>query len=178
MRKHFTRLLTTLLALVILLPIVAQAAPTDGWTDEAEQAYQTVTELVVQRVSESKDYLAAATQEENAKAVYALWTSGAAVPSGFYDEYLQALADWLDLAVKRGKTAYIPGALRTVAAMGLDVTDLAGHDLLEPLRRPEMVEADEDRLNMLLDLDAAGDAGRTEAFDALRETLTCSARPR
>ena len=38
MRKHFTRLLTTLLALVILLPIVAQAAPTDGWTDEAEQA--------------------------------------------------------------------------------------------------------------------------------------------
>lgn len=91
MRKHITRLLTTLLALVMLLPIVAQAAPTDGWTDEAEQAYQTVTQLVIQRVSESKDYLAAATQEENAKAVYALWTSGAAVPSGFYDEYLQAL---------------------------------------------------------------------------------------
>ena len=121
MRKHITRLLTTLLALVMLLPIVAQAAPTDGWTDEAEQAYQTVTQLVIQRVSESKDYLATATQEENAKAIYALWTSGATVPSGFYDEYLQALADWLDLAVKRGKTAYIPGAIRTVAAMGLDV---------------------------------------------------------
>ena len=60
MRKHFTRLLTTLLALVILLPIVAQAAPTDGWTDEAEQAYQTVTQLVIQRVTESKDYLATA----------------------------------------------------------------------------------------------------------------------
>ena len=119
MRKHITRLLTALLTLVILLPIVAQAAPTDGWTDEAEQAYQTVTQLVIQRVTESKDYLATATQEENAKAVYALWTSGAAVPSGFYDEYLQALADWLDLAVKRGKTAYIPGVIRTVADMGL-----------------------------------------------------------
>lgn len=80
MRKHITRLLTALLTLVILLPIVAQAAPTDGWTDEAEQAYQTVTQLVIQRVTESKDYLATATQEENAKAVYALWTSGAAVP--------------------------------------------------------------------------------------------------
>ena len=67
-----------------------------------------MTQLVIQRASPSKDYLATATQEENAKAVYALWTSGAAVPSGFYDEYLQALADWLDLAVKRGKTAYIP----------------------------------------------------------------------
>ena len=108
MRKHFTRLLTTLLALVILLPIVAQAAPTDGWTDEAEQAYQTVTQLVIQRVTESKDYLATATQEENTKAVYALWTSGAAVPSGFYDEYLQALADWLDLAVKRGQNGLHP----------------------------------------------------------------------
>lgn len=171
MRKHFTRLLTTLLALVILLPIVAQAAPTDGWTDEAEQAYQTVTELVVQRVSESKDYLAAATQEENAKAVYALWTSGAAVPSGFYDEYLQALADWLDLAVKRGKTAYIPGAIRTVAAMRLDVTDFAGHDLMDALRKPELVEADEDRLDMLLDLDAAGDAGKADEFNTLREQL-------
>lgn len=120
MRKHFTRILTTLLSLAMLLPIVVQAAPADGWTDEAEQAYQTVTELVIQRVTESKDYLATATQEENAKVVYALWTSGATVPSGFYDEYLQALADWLDLAVKRGKTAYIPGAIRTVAAMGLD----------------------------------------------------------
>ena len=178
MRKHFTRLLTTLLALVILLPIVAQAAPTDGWTDEAEQAYQTVTQLVIQRVTESKDYLATATQEENTKAVYALWTSGATVPGGFYDEYLQALADWLDLAVKRGKTAYIPGAIRTVAAMGLDMTDFAGHDLLEPLRRPEMVEADEDRLDMLLDLDAAGDAGKTDEFNALRETLITEALAR
>lgn len=178
MRKHFTRLLTTLLALVILLPIVAQAAPTDGWTDEAEQAYQTVTELVVQRVSESKDYLAAATQEENAKAIYALWTSGATVPGGFYDEYLQALADWLDLAVKRGKTAYIPGAIRTVAAMRLDVTDFAGHDLMDALRKPELVEADEDRLDMLLDLDAAGDAGKTDEFSALREQLLTEALAR
>lgn len=62
MRKHITRLLTALLTLVILLPIVAQAAPTDGWTDEAEQAYQTVTQLVIQRVTESKDYLATARQ--------------------------------------------------------------------------------------------------------------------
>ena len=171
MRKHITRLLTTLLALVMLLPIVAQAAPTDGWTDEAEQAYQTVTQLVIQRVSESKDYLATATQEENAKAIYALWTSGATVPGGFYDEYLQALADWLDLAVKRGKTAYIPGAIRTVAAMGLDVTDFAGHDLMDALRKPELVEADEDRLDMLMDLDAAGAAGKTDEFNALREQL-------
>ena len=178
MRKHITRLLTTLLALVMLLPIVAQAAPTDGWTDEAEQAYQTVTQLVIQRVSESKDYLATATQEENAKAVYALWTSGATVPSGFYDEYLQALADWLDLAVKRGKTAYIPGAIRTVAAMGLDVTDFAGHDLMDALRKPELVEADEDRLDMLLDLDAAGDAGKKDEFSALREQLLTEALAR
>lgn len=178
MRKHITRLLTTLLALVMLLPIVAQAAPTDGWTDEAEQAYQTVTQLVIQRVSESKDYLATATQEENAKAVYALWTSGAAVPSGFYDEYLQALADWLDLAVKRGKTAYIPGAIRTVAAMRLDVTDFAGHDLMDALRKPELVEADEDRLDMLMDLDAAGDAGKTDEFNALREQLLTEALAR
>lgn len=178
MRKHITRLLTTLLALVILLPIVAQAAPTDGWTDEAEQAYQTVTQLVIQRVSESKDYLATATQEENAKAIYALWTSGATVPGGFYDEYLQALADWLDLAVKRGKTAYIPGAIRTVAAMGLDVTDFAGHDLMDALRKPELVEADEDRLDMLLDLDAAGDAGKKDEFSALREQLLTEALAR
>lgn len=178
MRKHITRLLTTLLALVMLLPIVAQAAPTDGWTDEAEQAYQTVTELVIQRVSESKDYLATATQEENAKVVYALWTSGATVPSGFYDEYLQALADWLDLAVKRGKTAYIPGAIRTVAAMGLDVTDFAGHDLMDALRKPELVEADEDRLDMLIDLDAAGDVGETDEFNALREQLLTEALAR
>ena len=178
MRKHITKLLTALLAIVMLLPVTAQAAPTDGWTDEAEQAYQTVTELVVQRVSESKDYLAAATQEENAKAVYALWISGAAVPSGFYDEYLQALADWLDLAVKRGKTAYIPGAIRTVAAMGLDVTDFAGHDLMDALRKPELVEADEDRLDMLMDLDAAGAAGKTDEFNALREQLLTEALAR
>ena len=178
MRKHFTRILTTLLAIVMLLPVTAQAAPADSWTDEAEQAYQTVTELVIQRVSESKDYLATATQEENAKVVYALWTSGAAVPSGFYDEYLQALADWLDLAVKRGKTAYIPGVIRTVAAMGLDVTDFAGHNLVDALRKPELVEADEDRLDMLMDLDAVGDAGKTDEFNALRETLLTEALAR
>ena len=178
MRKHFTRILTTLLAIVMLLPVTAQAAPADSWTDEAEQAYQTVTELVIQRVSESKDYLATATQEENAKVVYALWTSGAAVPSGFYDEYLQALADWLDLAVKRGKTAYIPGAIRTVAAMGLDVTDFAGHDLMDALRKPELVEADEDRLDMLTDLDAADDVGKTDEFSALREQLLTEALAR
>ena len=178
MRKHITRLLTTLLAIVMLLPVTAQATPVDGWTDEAEQAYQTVTQLVIQRVSESKDYLATATQEENAKAVYALWTSGATVPSGFYDEYLQALADWLDLAVKRGKTAYIPGAIRTVAAMGLDVTDFAGHDLMDGLRKPELVEADEDRLDMLMDLDAAGDVGKTDELNALRETLLTEALAR
>ena len=178
MRKHITRLLTTLLALVMLLPIVVQATPVDGWTDEAEQAYQTVTQLVIQRVTESKDYLATATQEENTKAVYALWTSGATVPGGFYDEYLQALADWLDLAVKRGKTAYIPGAIRTVAAMGLDVTDFAGHDLMDALRKLELVEADEDRLDMLLDLDAAGDAGKKNEFSALREQLLTEALAR
>ena len=178
MKKHFTRILTTLLALVMLLPIVVQATPVDGWTDEVEQAYQTVTELVIQRVTESKDYLATATQEENAKAVYALWTSGATVPSGFYDEYLQALADWLNLAIKRGKTAYIPGAIRTVVAMGLDVTDFAGHDLMDALRKPELVEADEDRLDMLMDLDAAGDAGKTDEFNTLREQLLTEALAR
>ena len=178
MRKHFTRILTTLLAIVMLLPTIVQATPVDGWTDEAEQAYQTVTQLVIQRVSESKDYLATATQEENAKVVYALWTSGATVPSGLYDEYLQALADWLDLAIKRGKTAYIPGAIRTVAAMGLDVTDFAGHDLMDALRKPELVEADENRLDMLMDLDAAGDAGKTDEFSALREQLLTEALAR
>lgn len=178
MRKHFTRILAALLTIVMLLPVTAQATPVDGWTDGAEQAYQTVTELVIQRVTESKDYLATATQEENAKVVYALWTSGATVPSGFYDEYLQALADWLDLAVKRGKTAYIPGVIRTVAAMGLDVTDFAGHNLVDALRKPELVEADEDRLDMLMDLDAVGDAGKTDEFNALRETLLTEALAR
>ena len=178
MRRYITRLLTMLLAIIMLLPVTAQATPTDDWTDEAEQAYQTVTELVIQRVSESKDYLATATQEENAKAVYALWTSGATVPSSFYDEYLQALADWLDLAVKRGKTAYIPGAIRTVAAMGLDVTDFAGHDLMDALRKPELVEADEDRLDMLMDLDAVGDVGKTDEFNTLREQLLTEALSR
>ena len=178
MKKHFIRILTALLAIVMLLPVTAQAAPADGWTGEVEQAYQTVTQLVIQRVSESKDYLAAATQEENAKVVYALWISGAAVPDGFYDEYLQALADWLDLAVKRGKTAYIPGVIRTVAAMGLDVTDFAGHDLMDALRKPELVEADEDRLDMLMDLDAAGEAGRADEFNALREQLLTEALAR
>ena len=178
MEKHMTKLLATLLAAIMLLPATVQAAPADGWTDEAEQAYKTVTELVVQRVTESKDYLAAATQEENAKAVYALWISGADVPEGFYNEYLQALSDWLDLAVKRGKTAYIPGVIRTVAAMGLDVTDFAGHDLMDALRKPELVEADEDRLDMLIDLDAAGDVGKTDEFNALREQLLTEALAR
>ncbi len=179
MKRQLTRLLTALLAVILLLPVTAQAAPAwDGWTAELEAAYQTVSGLVADSVSESRDYLSAARQETNAKAVYALWASGADVPEGFYNEYLQALADWLDLAVKRGKTAYIPGAIRTVAAMGLDMTDFAGHDLLEPLRRPEMVEADEDRLDMLLDLDAAGDAGKTDEFNALRETLITEALAR
>lgn len=178
MRKHITKLLTALLAIVMLLPVTAQAAPTDGWTDEAEQAYQTVTQLVIQRVSESKDYLATATQEENAKAVYALWISGADVPDGFYDDYLRALANWMDIAAKRGKAGYVPGAVRTVAAMGLDVADFAGHDLMDALRKPELVEADKDRLDMLLDLDAAGDAGKTDGFSALREQLLTEALAR
>ena len=171
MKKHFTKLIVALLALAMLLPIVVQAAPTDGWTDEAEQAYQTLTEKAIQQVTESRDYLSLPIQQRNTRAVYALWTAGATVPGGFYDEYLQALADWLDLAVKRGKTAYIPGAIRTVAAMGLDVTDFAGHDLMDALRKPELVEADEDRLDMLMDLDAAGAAGKTDEFNALREQL-------
>jgi hypothetical protein len=171
MKKHTTKLLTILLALAMLLPVTAQAAPTGGWTDEAEQAYQTVTQLVVQRVTESKDYLATATQEENAKNVYALWTSGADVPDGFYDDYLRALANWMDIAAKRGKAGYVPGAVRTVAAMGLDVTDFAGHDLLAAMQRPELVDADEDQVDMLLDLDAAGDAGKTDELNTARETM-------
>ena len=172
MKRQLTRLLTALLAVILLLPVTAQAAPAwGGWTAELEAAYQTVSGLVADSVSESRDYLSAARQETNAKAVYALWVSGADVPEDFYNEYLQALADWLDLAVKRGKTAYIPGAIRTVAAMGLDVTDFAGHDLMAALRKPELVEADEDRLDMLMDLDAAGAAGKTDEFNALREQL-------
>lgn len=179
MKRQLTRLLTALLAVILLLPVTAQAAPAwDGWTAELEAAYQTVSGLVADSVSESRDYLSTARQETNAKAVYALWISGADVPEDFYNEYLQALADWLALAEQRGKYAYVPGALRAVAAMGLDVTDFAGHDLLEPLRRPEMVEADEDRLDMLLDLDAAGDAGKTDEFNALRETLITEALAR
>ena len=172
MKRQLTRLLTALLAVILLLPVTAQAAPAwDGWTAELEAAYQTVSGLVADSVSESRDYLSTARQETNAKAVYALWVSGADVPEDFYNEYLQALADWLDLAVKRGKTAGIPGAIRTVAAMGLDVTDFAGHDLMAALRKPELVEADEDRLDMLMDLDAAGAAGKTDEFNALREQL-------
>ena len=179
MEKHMTKLLATLLAAIMLLPATVQAAPAwDGWTAELEAAYQTVSGLVADSVSESRDYLSTARQETNAKAVYALWVSGADVPEDFYNEYLQALADWLALAEQRGKYAYVPGALRAVAAMGLDVTDFAGHDLLDPLRRPEMVEADEDRLDMLLDLDAAGDAGKTDEFNALRETLITEALAR
>ena len=178
MEKHMTKLLATLLAAIMLLPATVQAAPADGWTDEAEQAYQTVTQLVIQRVTESKDYLAAATQEENAKNVYALWTSGADVPDGFYDDYLRALANWMDIAAKRGKAGYVPGAVRTVAAMGLDVADFAGHDLLAAMQRPELVDADEDRLDMLMDLDAAGDAGKTDGFSALREQLLTEALAR
>ena len=179
MKRQLTRLLTALLAVILLLPVTAQAAPAwDGWTAELEAAYQTVSGLVADSVSESRDYLSTARQETNAKAVYALWVSGADVPEDFYNEYLQALADWLALAEQRGKYAYVPGALRAVAAMGQDVTDFAGHDLLEPLRRPEMVEADEDRLDMLLDLDAAGDAGKTDEFNALRETLITEALAR
>lgn len=179
MKRQLMRLLTALLAVILLLPVTAQAAPAwDGWTAELEAAYQTVSGLVADSVSESRDYLSTARQETNAKAVYALWVSGADVPEDFYNEYLQALADWLALAEQRGKYAYVPGALRAVAAMGLDVTDFAGHDLLEPLRRPEMVEADEDRLDMLLDLDAAGDAGKTDEFNALRETLITEALAR
>lgn len=179
MEKHMTKLLATLLAAIMLLPATVQAAPAwDGWTAELEAAYQTVSGLVADSVSESRDYLSTARQETNAKAVYALWVSGADVPEDFYNEYLQALADWLALAEQRGKYAYVPGALRAVAGMGLDVTDFAGHDLLEPLRRPEMVEADEDRLDMLLDLDAAGDAGKTDEFNALREILITEALAR
>ena len=178
MKKHMAKLLATLLAAIMLLPATVQAAPADGWTDEAEQAYQTVTQLVIQRVTESKDYLAAATQEENAKNVYALWTSGADVPDGFYDDYLRALANWMDIAAKRGKAGYVPGAVRTVAAMGLDVADFAGHDLLAAMQRPELVDADEDRLDMLMDLDAAGDAGKTDGFSALREQLLTEALAR
>lgn len=178
MRKHFIRVLTTLLAIVMFLPVTAQAVPADGWTVGAEQAYQTLTEKAIQQVEESRDYLSLPIQQRNARAVYALWTSGADVPDGFYDEYLQALAGWLDTAAQSGRCAYIPTVIRTVAAMGLDVTDFAGHDLLDPLRKPDMMTADEDRLHMLLDLSYAGDAGKTGEFAALRETLLTEALAR
>ena len=45
MKKHTTKLLTILLALAMLLPVTAQAAPTGGWTDEAEQAYLSIMSL-------------------------------------------------------------------------------------------------------------------------------------
>lgn len=141
MKKHMTKLLAALLAIVMFLPVTAQAAPADGWTDEAEQAYQTLTEKTIQQVEESRDDRLLSVQQRNTQAVYALWISGAAVPDGFYDEYLQALASWLDAAAQRGRYAYIPTAIRTVAAMGLDVTDFAGHDLLDPLREPNILLA-------------------------------------
>ena len=178
MKKHMTKLLTALLALVMLLPVTAQATPEDGWTNEAEQAYQTVTQLVIQQVEESRDDRPLSVQQRNTQAVYALWISGADVPDGFYDEYLQALADWLDAAAQSSRYAYIPTAIRTVASMGLDVTDFAGHDLLDPLREPDLVTADEDRLYMLLDLSYAGDAGKTGEFAALRDTLLTEALAR
>ena len=178
MKKHMTKLLTALLALVMLLPVTAQATPEDGWTNEAEQAFQTVTQLVIQQVEESRDNRRFSVQQRNTQAVYALWISGADVPDGFYDEYLQALADWLDAAAQSSRYAYIPTAIRTVASMGLDVTDFAGHDLLDPLREPDLVTADEDRLYMLLDLSYAGDAGKTGEFAALRDTLLTEALAR
>lgn len=179
MKRQLTRLLTALLAVILLLPVTAQAAPAwDGWTAELEAAYQTVSGLVADSVSESRDYLSTARQETNAKAVYALWISGADVPDGFYDDYLRALANWMDIAAKRGKAGYVPGAVRTVAAMGLDVADFAGHDLLAAMQRPELVDADEDRLDMLMDLNAAGDAGKTDGFSALREQLLTEALAR
>lgn len=179
MKRQLTRLLTALLAVILLLPVTAQAAPAwDGWTAELEAAYQTVSGLVADSVSESRDYLSAARQETNAKAVYALWASGADVRRASTTSICRRWQTGWRWRSSGAGYAYIPGALRTVAAMGLDVTDLAGHDLLEPLRRPEMVEADEDRLDMLLDLDAAGDAGKTDEFSALREQLLTEALAR
>ena len=178
MKKHMAKLLAALLALAMLLPVTAQAAPSDGWTDEAEQAYRTVTEKTIQQVEESRNDRPLSVQQRNTQAVYALWISGADVPDGFYDEYLQALADWLDAAAQSSRYAYIPTAIRTVASMGLDVTDFAGHDLLDPLREPDLVTADEDRLYMLLDLSYAGDAGKTGEFAALRDTLLTEALAR
>ena len=58
------------------------------------------------------------------------------------------------------------------------MTDFAGYDLMDTLRKPELVEADEDRLDMLMDLDAAGDAGKTDEFNALREQLLTEALAR
>lgn len=59
MKRQLTRLLTALLAVILLLPVTAQAAPAwDGWTAELEAAYQTVSGLVADSVSESRDYSA------------------------------------------------------------------------------------------------------------------------
>ena len=56
MKRQLTRLLTALLAVILLLPVTAQAAPAwDGWTAELEAAYQTVSGLVADSVSESRD---------------------------------------------------------------------------------------------------------------------------
>ena len=43
MKEHITKLFTALLPIVMLLTVTAQASPMDGWTDDAEQAYKTVT---------------------------------------------------------------------------------------------------------------------------------------
>lgn len=175
MKQQITRVLTALLAAILLQPVAAQAAP-DGWTDEMEEAYQTVTRLVIQEVSDSRDYLSTATQSENAKAVYALYTSGAAVPQGFYDDWLQSLVNWLDSAEKRGKYPYIAGAIRAVTAMGLDVTDIGGHNLLDVFQTPEMVTEDEERLDFLMDLTAADTD--TDVYDELKEELIAEALAR
>ena len=44
MKKHSTKLMAVLLAAVMLLPLTVQAVPAEGWTAEAEQVYQTVTQ--------------------------------------------------------------------------------------------------------------------------------------
>lgn len=173
MRKQIKRIITVLLTAILLLPTAAQAVP-KGWTDEVNAAYQTVTKLVIREVSDSRDYLSTATQSENAKAVCALYTTGAAVPQGFYEDWLQSLVDWLDSAEKRGKYPYIAGAIRAVTAMGLDAADIGGHNLLDVFQTPEMATEDEERLELLLDLTAAN----TDAYDELKETLIAEALAR